>query len=197
MGERKATITRNTKETEITCTLNIDGTGKLSIDTGIEFFDHMLSGFARHGLFDLDIKCKGDTGVDSHHSIEDCGIVIGEAIKQALGDKKGIKRYGSIMLPMDDALIACAVDMSGRPYFNFDLKFTAPMLGQMQTEMVRDFFYSISYAASMNLHLKEMDGINDHHIAEAAFKAFGKALDSATQIEERLGDTAWTTKGTL
>lgn len=197
METRTATITRTTKETDITLTINIDGSGKCDIDTGIPFFDHMLNGFARHGMFDLTLKCKGDTEVDSHHTIEDCGIVLGEAIKKALGDKKAIKRYGFFVLPMDETLMMCAIDISGRPYYNSNVTFTVPKLGDMDTEMVREFFYAVSYSAMINLHLKQMDGINNHHIAEAAFKAFGKALDVATQIEPRLGDAVWSTKGSL
>ncbi|MBR0132830.1 MAG: imidazoleglycerol-phosphate dehydratase HisB [Lachnospiraceae bacterium] len=197
MEARTATIERKTKETDISLTLNIDGTGICDIDTGIPFFDHMLSGFARHGMFDLRLKCKGDIEVDSHHTIEDCGIVLGEAIKKALGDKKAIKRYGFFLLPMDETLVMCAIDICGRPYFKYNLNFTVPKLGTMDTEMVREFFYAVSYGAMINLHLKEMDGLNNHHIAEAAFKSFGKALDVATQIEPRLGGQVWSTKGVL
>ena len=161
------------------------------------FFDHMLGGFARHGLFDLDLTCRGDLAVDSHHSIEDCGIVLGEAVRQALGDKKAIKRYGSFILPMDEALMLCAVDLSGRPYLSFDSQYTVPMLGTMQTEMIHDFFYAVSYAAAMNLHIKQLSGDNNHHIAEGSFKAFGKALDMATMYEERLEGSVWSTKGVL
>lgn len=197
MDTRIATVSRVTKETDIRLTLNLDGNGKCDIDTGIVFFDHMLSGFARHGLFDLDLICKGDLEVDSHHTIEDCGIVLGEAIRQALGDKKAVKRYGNAILPMDEALLLCAVDLSGRPYLVFDSQYTVPMLGNMQTEMVHDFFYAVSYAAAMNLHIKQLSGVNNHHIAEASFKAFGKALDMATMYEERLNGAVWSTKGVL
>ena len=197
MEARIAAVNRVTKETDIRLILNLDGSGKCSIDTGIGFFDHMLSGFARHGLFDLNLTCKGDLAVDSHHSIEDCGIVLGEAIRQALGDKKSVKRYGNAILPMDEALLLCAVDLSGRPYLVFDSQYTVPMLGTMQTEMVHDFFYAVSYAAAMNLHIKQISGVNNHHIAEATFKAFGKALDMATMYEERLNGAVWSTKGVL
>ena len=197
MTERTAAISRKTRETDITCTLNLDGRGKYDIDTGIGFFDHMLSGFARHGLFDLTLHCKGDLEVDSHHTIEDCGIVLGEAIRQALGDKKAIKRFGSVILPMDEALILCAIDLSGRPYYRSDLTFTADRIGGMDTEMVREFFYSLSYGAMMNLHFHQFSGENNHHIAECAFKAFGKALDMASMYEERLDGALWTTKGSL
>ena len=197
MTERTAAVSRKTRETDITCTLNLDGRGKYDIDTGIGFFDHMLSGFARHGLFDLTLHCKGDLEVDSHHTIEDCGIVLGEAIRQALGDKKAIKRFGSVILPMDEALILCAIDLSGRPYYRSDLTFTTDRIGGMDTEMVREFFYSLSYGAMMNLHFHQFSGENNHHIAECAFKAFGKALDMASLYEERLDGTLWTTKGSL
>jgi imidazoleglycerol-phosphate dehydratase len=197
MTERTATISRKTKETDITCTITLDGRGIYDIDTGIGFFDHMLSGFARHGLFDLTLHCKGDLEVDCHHTIEDCGIVLGEAIRKALGDKKAIKRFGSVILPMDEALILCAIDLSGRPYFRSDLTFTTDRIGGMDTEMVREFFYSLSYGAMMNLHFHQFSGENNHHIAECAFKAFGKALDMASMYEERLDGAVWTTKGSL
>ncbi|MBN2926471.1 MAG: imidazoleglycerol-phosphate dehydratase HisB [Eubacterium sp.] len=197
MEDRIATITRTTKETDIKLTLNLDGSGKTQIDTGIGFFDHMLNGFARHGLFNIDLKCKGDLEIDSHHTVEDCGIVLGEAIKKAIGEKKAIKRYGSAILPMDEALVLCAVDLSGRPYFSYDAKYTVPKIGTMDSEMVHDFFYAVSYSASMNLHIKQLYGINNHHIAESSFKAFGKALDMATMHEERLNGSVWSTKGIL
>ena len=170
--------------------------GKTEIDTGIGFFDHMLNGFARHGLFDLTVHAKGDLEVDSHHTIEDTGIVLGQAILEAIGDKAGIKRYGHFMLPMDETLALCAVDLSGRPYLNYNAEFVSDKMGEMDTEMVREFFYAVSYSAMMNIHLKILDGINDHHKAEALFKAFGKALDMATMEEPRIKE-AWTTKGSL
>ena len=194
---RIATIKRKTKETDIAITIDLDGTGVCNIDSGIPFFDHMLNGFARHGLFDLELMCDGDLEVDSHHTIEDCGIVLGEAIKKAVGDKKAIRRFGSFILPMDETLVLCAVDLSGRPYLNYNAEFTVPRLGTMDTEMVREFFYAVSYSAAMNLHIKQLDGINNHHIAEACFKAFGKALDEAVSYDERLGDAVWSTKGSL
>lgn len=197
MEPRIATVNRVTKETDISLTLNLDGSGQCSIDTGISFFNHMLNGFARHGLFDLTIKCRGDLEVDSHHTVEDCGIVLGEAIRQAAGEKKAIKRYGSAILPMDEALMLCAVDLSGRPYLVFDVSYTVPMLGNMQTELFHEFFYAVSYAGAMNLHLKMFSGVNNHHIAESSFKAFGKALDMATMYEERLNGAVWSTKGVL
>ena len=196
MAERIATIERNTKETKIRLTLNLDGTGICKAESGIPFFDHMLSGFARHGLFDLDAQIQGDTEIDSHHTIEDTGIVLGEAIRKAAGDKAGIVRYGSALLPMDDSLILCAVDLSGRPYLQENLVFTAEKVGGFDTEMVHEFFYAVSYSAGMNLHLKQLDGGNNHHIIEAAFKAFAKALDEAVSYDMRIQDVL-STKGSL
>ena len=196
MRRRTGTCRRMTKETDISVTINLDGTGKNKIHTGIGFFDHMLDGFARHGLFDLEVRAEGDLGVDCHHTAEDTGIVLGQAILSALGDKAGIKRYGHMLLPMDETLALCAVDLSGRPYLKFDADFTVPRLGELDTEMIREFFYAVSYSAMMNIHLKIMDGENNHHMAEALFKAFGKALDEATAGEPRIGE-AGTTKGKL
>ena len=196
MPDRSAIVERITKETQITVELNLDGQGMTDISTGIGFFDHMLSGFARHGLFDLNVKVNGDLDVDCHHTIEDTGIVLGQAIQKALDDKKGIKRYGHFLLPMDETLALCAIDLSGRPYLNYDASFTSERIGEMDTEMVREFFYAVSYSAAMNLHLKILDGINNHHMAEALFKAFGKALDMAVMEEPRMKDV-WSTKGTL
>lgn len=193
---RKSQINRKTNETDITMELSIDGTGKAIIDTGIGFFDHMLNSFARHGLFDLDVNVKGDLYVDSHHTIEDTGIVLGQAIKEAIGDKKSIKRYGSAMLPMDEALVLCSLDLSGRPYLVFDAEFTTDQVGYFDTEMVKEFFYAISYSAGMNLHIKVMYGTNNHHIIEGIFKAFAKALDEATIIDNRIKDVL-STKGSL
>lgn len=190
------TVKRKTKETDITLTLNIDGTGKNKIDTGIGFFDHMLEGFSKHGFFDLDVKIKGDLNVDGHHTVEDCGIVLGNAIKDALGDKAGIRRYGYFVLPMDEVLVLCAVDLCGRPYLNFDYEFKAPMIGDLDTELIHEFFYAVSYSAGMNLHIKVLDGGNAHHVAEAMFKAFAKALDMATSKEPRL-EGVMSTKGTI
>lgn len=193
---READYTRKTKETDIRLSLKLDGSGKAEINTGIGFFDHMLEGFARHGLFDLNVKVTGDLKVDGHHTIEDTGIVLGNAIRKAVGDKKGIRRYGSIMLPMDETLVLCAIDLSGRPYLVFDADFTTDRVGYMDTEMVKEFFYAISYTAGMNLHLKVMTGGNNHHMIEAMFKAFAKALDEATQVDERITDIL-STKGSL
>ncbi len=196
MEKRIAKIERKTKETDIKLTINLDGEGKTDIQTGIGFFDHMLDGFARHGLFDLELNVKGDLDVDCHHTIEDTGIVLGKAIAEALGEKKGIKRYGSFMIPMDETLALCAIDLSGRPYLNFQADFTVEKLENFDTEMFREFFYAASYSAGMNLHLKIMDGGNNHHMAEALFKAFGRALDMATMEEPRMKDV-WSTKGSL
>ena len=196
MKNRTAVCTRKTKETDITLTLCLDGSGNNQIDTGIPFFDHMLDGFARHGLFDLNVKVTGDLEVDSHHTIEDTGIVLGQAIAKALGDKAGIKRYGYFILPMDEVLALSAVDLSGRPYLKYDAEFTVPALGTLDTEMVREFFYAVSYSAAMNLHLKIMEPGNNHHMAEALFKAFGKALDMAVSKEPRIKEV-WSTKGSL
>ena len=193
---RTATMERSTKETRIKVTLNLDGTGKSEVHTKIGFFDHMLDGFARHGLFDLKVDCDGDTWVDCHHSIEDTGIVLGSAIKEAVGAKQGIRRYGSCILPMDEALVLCAVDLSGRPYLVYDAAFTNQSIGGMDTQMAKEFFYAVSYTAGMNLHIKVLSGENDHHIMEAMFKAFAKALDQATQYDGRIQDVL-STKGSL
>ena len=193
---RIAEYTRKTKETDIYLSFDLDGRGNAKVDTGIGFFDHMLDGFARHGLFDLNVKVTGDLVVDCHHTIEDTGIVLGNAIKKAVGDKKGIKRFGSCMLPMDETLVLCAVDLSGRPYLSFDAEFTTDRVGYMDTEMVKEFFYAISYSAGMNLHLKVITGGNNHHMIEAMFKAFAKALDEATIIDPRITDIL-STKGSL
>lgn len=193
---RSAQINRKTKETDISMTFEIDGRGDAKIDTGIGFFNHMLEGFARHGLFDLTVTVHGDLQVDGHHTVEDAGIVLGTAIKEAVGDKAGIKRYGSSILPMDDALVLCAIDLCGRPYFIFDCDFTAERAGVLETELVREFFYAVSYAAGMNLHVKMLSGINNHHMIEAIFKAFAKALDEATLKDARIKDVL-STKGSL
>lgn len=197
MADRIAFVERKTNETDIKLELHIDGSGKTKIDTGIGFFDHMLTSFAKHGFFDLKCIVKGDLYVDSHHTIEDTGIVLGEAIKKAIGDKKGIKRYGQRILPMDETLMLCAIDLSGRPYFSYDMDLTVDQVGYFDTEMVREFFYAVSYGAGMNLHIKQMNGSNNHHLIEAAFKAFAKALDEATQIDPRMKDAVLSTKGTL
>ena len=193
---RTASVNRKTKETDIRLTLNLDGSGESEVSTGIGFFDHMLAGFSRHGFFDLECHVQGDLHVDGHHTVEDTGIVLGQAMAKALGDKKGIRRYGHFTLPMDDALVLCAVDLCGRPYLNFDASFPTERVGGLDTELVREFFYAVSYSAGMNLHLKVMDGTNAHHMIEAMFKAFAKALDGATGMEPRVSDVL-STKGTL
>lgn len=193
---REANMNRTTKETDISLKLNLDGSGNAEIDTGIGFFDHMLEGFAKHGFFDLEVKTEGDLAVDGHHTIEDTGIVLGGAIKKALGDKKGIRRYGSCILPMDETLVLCAIDLSGRPYLVFDAEFTTDRVGYMETEMVKEFFYAISYKAKLNLHIKVLSGTNNHHIIEGMFKAFARALDEATGIDAR-NTGILSTKGSL
>lgn len=193
---RRAEIERNTKETKIKIALELDGTGKAELHSGIGFFDHMLDGFARHGLFDLTVDVDGDFDVDCHHTVEDTGIVLGNAIREAVGDKKGIRRYGSCILPMDEALVLCAVDLSGRPYYVSDASFSAPMIGDLDTETISEFFYAVSYSAAINLHFKVFSGSNSHHICEAMFKAFAKALDAAVAVDPRITDVL-STKGSL
>ena len=193
---RESTVERNTTETKIKIGLNIDGSGRSNIDTGIGFFDHMLEGFSKHGFFDLDLTVKGDLYVDGHHTVEDTGIVLGKAIAQAVGAKNGIRRYGYFILPMDDALCLCAVDLCGRPYLNFECEFPTERVGELDTELVREFFYAVSYGAGMNLHIKMLSGVNSHHMIEAAFKAFAKALDMATSYDERITGVL-STKGAL
>ena len=193
---REGIVDRETAETRIRLTLNLDGAGKANVRTGIGFFDHMLNGFARHGLFDLDLDAAGDLEVDTHHTVEDTGIVLGKAIKEAVGEKKGIVRYGSVILPMDDALILCSVDLCGRPYLGYDLRLDREKVGELETETVREFFYAVSYGAMMNLHIKQLDGFNNHHMIEGAFKAFAKALDQAVRRDARIAGVL-STKGTL
>lgn len=193
---RQASIHRKTSETDIDLFIRIDGSGDAQVDTGIGFFDHMLKSFAKHGMFDLKLNVTGDLIVDCHHTVEDVGIVLGEAIKKALGDKKSIRRYGDIILPMDEALILCAIDLSGRPYLVFYATFSSDMVGYFDTQMVKEFFYAISYSAGMNLHIREMSGENDHHIIEGMFKAFAKALDEACSKDARI-KSVLSTKGSL
>ncbi len=201
---RKSSQERNTKETQIKMTLNLDGTGIGNISSGIGFFDHMLNSFAKHGNFDLDLDCKGDLNVDCHHTVEDIGIVLGTCFKEAMGNKEGINRYASFVMPMDDALVLCAVDFSGRPYFNFsyDFKeervsdFDVYTVGDFETETLREFLYSVSYTAGMNLHIKVLDGSNTHHIIEAIFKAMANAMRiAASKNPDREGILS--TKGAL
>lgn len=193
---RQTSVKRKTSETDISLYIKLDGKGDADVDTGIGFFDHMLKSFAKHGLFDLKVKVTGDLFVDCHHTIEDVGIVLGEAIKEALGDKRSIRRYGDIILPMDEALILCAIDLSGRPYLVFDSTFTSDMVGYFDTQMVKEFFYAVSYSAGMNLHIRKITGENDHHIIEGMFKAFAKALDEATMKDNRI-KSVLSTKGSL
>lgn len=194
--KREATVSRKTGETAITVTINLDGAGTAKVHTGIGFFDHMLESFSRHGFFDLEVEAQGDLHVDSHHTIEDTGIVLGTAIRQALGEKKAVRRYGSVMLPMDETLVLCAMDLSGRPYFVYDVSFTGERIGGFDTQMAKEFFYAVSYSCGMNLHIRKLYGDNDHHIAEAVFKAFAKALDEASGLDGRIG-TVLSTKGSL
>ena len=191
-----ANVKRKTRETDITLSLIIDGKGKSKVETDIGFFNHMLEGFAKHGFFDLTVSVNGDLEVDSHHTVEDTGIVLGKAIKDAIGDKVGIKRFGSFILPMDDALCLCAIDLCGRPYLNFDCEFKTERVGEMDTELVKEFFHAVAYSAGMNIHIKMLAGENTHHMIEAMFKAFGKALDEATSKDERITDVL-STKGSL
>ena len=193
---REASVERNTKETEIKLKLILDGTGYSDIETGVGFFDHMLDGFTRHGLFDLCVRVHGDLNVDDHHTVEDTGIVLGNAIRMAAGDKKGIRRYGSCILPMDEVLVLCAVDLCGRPYLSWDAEFPTEKIGDMSSEMIREFFYAVSYSAGMNLHMKVFTTGNSHHMAEAMFKSFAKALDQALSVDERITDVL-STKGSL
>lgn len=195
-NKRTAEWKRTTNETDIVLSLNLDGTGTAEVDTGIGFFDHMLQGFARHGFFDLKAKVKGDLAVDCHHTIEDTGIVLGNAIRKAIGNKAGMKRFGSCILPMDETLVLCAIDISGRPYLSFEAEFTTERVGYMDTEMVKEFFYAISYTAGMNLHMKVLTPGNNHHMIEAMFKAFAKALDEATRLDAR-SNRILSTKGSL
>lgn len=189
-------IRRKTGETDIYVKIDLDGSGRADIDTGIGFFDHMLNAVARHGFFDLTVHCKGDLEVDGHHTIEDCGIVLGQAIAKAVGDKKGIRRYGYFVLPMDETLVVCALDLCGRAYFSTDAVFTVDKIGNFETEMFREFFLAVANNSFMNLHIRVLDGVNNHHIAEASFKAFAKALDMATSLDPRIHDVL-STKGSL
>lgn len=197
MAGRIGVVKRKTNETDISLEINLDGNGYATVDTGIGFFDHMLLSFAKHGFFDLNLKVEGDLFVDSHHTIEDTGIVLGQAIAKALNEKQGINRFGSCILPMDEALVLCALDLSGRPYLVYDLDLTTPQVGYMDTEMVKEFFYAVSYGAGMNLHIKQISGQNNHHIIEASFKAFAKALAQATTLDPRLEGKVLSTKGSL
>lgn len=194
---RTAKIERNTAETKIFLELNLDGTGKSEIATGCGFLDHMLTLFSRHGSFDLTVRCQGDTYVDDHHTVEDIGIALGKALEIALGDKRGITRYGSFLLPMDEALILCALDISGRSYLGFHLEIPTAKVGTFDTELVEEFFLGLTRNANITLHLKQLDGKNSHHIIEGAFKAFGRALAQACAIDEKHAGEIPSTKGVL
>jgi imidazoleglycerol-phosphate dehydratase len=194
---RKGELKRKTAETDIELSLTLDGTGKSSIDTGCGFLDHMLTLFASHGRFDLNVSCKGDTNVDFHHSVEDVGICLGKAFSDAIGDCKGIKRYGNMILPMDESLVLCALDVSGRAYLNYDVSIAAEKIGDFDTELIEEFFYAFVRNSGVTLHIKRLDGRNAHHIAEAAFKAFARALRQAVEIDMQSKDEIPSTKGVL
>ena len=194
---RSAEIARKTAETDIRLKLSLDGTGRANVKSGVGFLDHMLTLFASHGRFNLEVACKGDTFVDDHHSVEDTGIVLGEAIRAALGEKRGIRRYGSMLLPMDEALVLCALDLSGRACLRQSVAIPSQKIGMFDTELVEEFFLALTRSAGMTLHLKQLDGTNSHHIVEAMFKAFGRALAEAVSVDERLGGEVPSTKGVL
>lgn len=194
---RKAEIQRKTNETDISLSLCLDGTGKTDLDTGIGFLDHMLDLFAKHGRMDLTVKCSGDTYVDFHHSAEDIGIVLGQAFKEAVGDKKGIKRYGNMILPMDETLILASLDISGRAYLKYGLEIPTEKVGEMDTELIEEFFISFVRNADITLHIKQLDGTNSHHIIEGAFKAVARAIREAVSIDEKTKDEIPSSKGLL
>ena len=194
---RTAEIFRKTAETDIALKLDLDGSGASEIDSGVGFLDHMLTLFARHGRFDLTLKCVGDTWVDDHHSVEDIGIALGQAFTKALGDKRGITRYGSCILPMDEALILTAVDLSGRAYLGYDLRVPTPRVGSFDTELAEEFFWAFARSAACTLHLRKLAGTNSHHILEGAFKSAARSLRAAVRIEERFRDEIPSTKGVL
>ena len=193
---RSSEIKRVTKETDVTVKIDLDGKGRADISTGIGFFDHILVHVAKHGFFDLAIEARGDLQVDCHHTVEDVGITLGQSISKALGDREGIARYASETVPMEDALILCALDISGRPYLAFDCGFTAEKIGELDTEMIEEFFRAVCLHAGLNLHIRALAGKNSHHIAEAAFKAFGRAMDKASSIDPRISGVR-ATKGTF
>ena len=194
---RSAQIERKTAETDVRLTLSLDGTGRAQINTGVGFLDHMLTLFAAHGRFDLSVSCEGDTQVDDHHSVEDVGIALGDAVAQALGEKRGIRRYGSMLLPMDEALVLCAVDLSGRSTLRMQAVFPSQKIGTFDTELVEEFFTAFARHAGATLHLRQLDGTNSHHIAEAMFKAFARALSEAVSLDARLAGEIPSTKGAL
>ena len=194
---RTAEITRKTNETDINLSINLDGTGNYTVNTGCGFLDHMLALFSKHSRIDLSVICNGDTEVDFHHTAEDIGIALGEAIKSALGNKAGIKRYGHIILPMDESLILTAVDLSGRAYLGFDAEIPAPKVGEFDTELVEEFFAAFTRCGEMKLHIKKLDGRNSHHIIEGIFKAVARALAIAIEIDPKLGNEIPSTKGVI
>ena len=194
---RTSEIKRTTKETDIALTLNLDGTGVSDINSGVGFLDHMLTLFAKHGRFDLTLTCNGDTYVDDHHSVEDIGIALGQAFAEALGDKRGIVRYGSFILPMDETLILSAVDISGRSYLNYDLHIPTEKVGTFDTELTEEFFWGFVRNADLTLHIKQLEGKNSHHIIEGAFKCFGRTMKQAVAIDENFKDEIPSTKGVL
>lgn len=194
---RSATITRNTAETQISVTINLDGTGKYDNQTGVGFFDHMLDQLSRHSLIDMTIRAAGDYHIDDHHTVEDTGIALGQAILQAVGDKKGINRYGNCLLPMDDALVRTALDISARPFLVFNLDMPTQKIGNFDTELVREFFQALSTHAGLTLHIDQLHGLNSHHIAEAAFKSVARALRQAVEIDPRMSQALPSTKGAL
>lgn len=194
---RSAEVKRKTAETDVSVKLNLDGKGTCSIETGIGFLDHMLVLLAKHSRFDMEVKCVGDINVDGHHTTEDIGIALGQAFKEALGDKAGINRYANTMLPMDEALILTAVDISGRPYLRYNLEIPAAMVGDFDTELVREFFVAFSFNSGVTLHIRQLDGVNSHHIIEGAFKSFARSLKSAVAVDETLGGEIPSSKGVL
>ncbi|MBL3597130.1 imidazoleglycerol-phosphate dehydratase HisB [Rhodovulum sulfidophilum] len=194
---RTAKITRKTAETEISVELGLDGSGRYDMATGVGFFDHMLDQLARHSLIDMTVRCQGDTHIDDHHSVEDTGIAIGQALAQALGDKRGIRRYGSCLLPMDDALLRAALDLSGRPYLVWNVDFPTEKIGGFDTELVREFFQALATHGGITLHVDALHGLNSHHIAEAAFKAVARAMREAVETDPRKADAIPSTKGAL
>ena len=194
---RSATITRSTAETQISVTINLDGTGQYDNQTGVGFFDHMLDQLSRHSLIDMTIRAAGDYHIDDHHTVEDTGIALGQAIVQAVGDKKGINRYGSCLLPMDDALVRAALDISARPFLVFNLDMPTQKIGNFDTELVREFFQALSTHAGLTLHIDQLHGLNSHHIAEAAFKSVARALRQAVEIDPRMSQALPSTKGAL
>lgn len=194
---RSAKVTRSTAETNITVEINLDGTGKYDNQTGVGFFDHMLDQLSRHSLIDMTVRAKGDYHIDDHHTVEDTGIAIGQALAQALGDKKGIRRYGECHLPMDDAQVRAALDLSARPFLIWNVDFTAPKIGNFDTELVREFFQALSTHGGITLHIDQIHGFNAHHVAEAAFKAVARALRMAVETDTRMADALPSTKGAL